>query len=149
MIFGPTKKSERQDEETATALVEVTELLGFEPARRRFFRWFALVNLAIWTVAGVFSSWLYYLFTEVISLTDTPGMVAVSVPLAVGFYGAYAFLRGRVVGVEDNKQLESDMMSTYQYNSDANKRWFVWIGSITFGLFNSAGVIGLVYFLGG
>jgi hypothetical protein len=148
MIFGPTKKSERQDEETAATLVEVTELLGFEPARRRFFRWFALINLAIWTAASVFSSWLYYLFTEVISLTDTPGMVAVGVPLVVGFYGAYAFLRGRVSGVEDNKQLESDMMSTYQYNADATKRWFVWVGSVTFGLLNALAVVGLVYVLG-
>jgi hypothetical protein len=149
MIFGPTKKSERQDEETAATLVEVTDLLGFEPARRRFLRRFALINLVIWATGAIFSSWLYYLFTEVMSLTDTPGLIAMLTPLVVGFYGAYAFLRGRVVGVEDNKQLESDMMSTYQYNSDANKRWFVWIGSITFGLFNSAGVIALVYFLGG
>lgn len=148
MIFGPTKKSERQDEETAATLVEVSEALGIESVRRRFFRRFALFNLAIWAIAAIFSSWLYYLFTEVFSLTDTPGVLAVVVPMIVGFFGAYAFLRGRVSGVEDNKQLESDMMATYQYNADAAKRWFVWVGSVTFGLLNALAVVGLVYVFG-
>jgi len=148
MIFGPSKKSERQDEETSVTLIEVAEALGIESIRRRFLLRFALFNLAIWVTAALFSSWLYYFFTEVISLTDTPGLVAMLAPLIVGFYGAYAFLRGRVSGVEDNKQLESDMMSTYQYNSDATRRWFVWVGSVTFGLLNALGVIALVYALG-
>jgi hypothetical protein len=149
MIFGPSKKSERRDEEMAATLVEVTEALAFEPVRRRFFRRFLILNLAVWAIAGIFSGWLYRIFTEVMSLTDTPGLIAVGTPFVLGFYAAYAFLRIRLPDVEDNKQLESDMMSTYQYNVDSTRRWYVWIGAILFGLLNALGVVMFVYLLAG
>lgn len=149
MIFGPSKKSERRDEEMAATLVDVTEALGYESVRRTFFRRFLFLNLAVWAIAGIFSGWLYQLFTEVLSLTDTPGIIAVGTPFVLGFYAAYAFLRIRVPDVEDNKQLESDMMSTYQYNADSTRRWYVWIGAILFGLLNALGVVTFVYVLGG
>ncbi|MEQ1764492.1 MAG: hypothetical protein ABL984_15285 [Pyrinomonadaceae bacterium] len=149
MIFGPTRKSERQDEETAATLIDVTEALGIESIRRRFFLRFALANLVVWVLVGAFAGWLYYLFTEVFSLTDTPGLIAVLVPFVIGFYGAYSFLRIRMPNVEDNKHLESEMLSTYHYNADSTKRWFVWVGAVTFGLLNAFGIIVFVYVLGG
>lgn len=148
-IFGPTTKSEKSDAETAAMLAEVTEDLGSARFRRRFFFLFAALNAAVWLAAVVFAQRLYHLFTEVFSVTDTPGIVALSLPFGFGFYSAYALLRIWFPDIEDNKQLGSAMMSSYGYNSDAAKRWRVWVAAAAFAVLNTFLLVALVSGLGG
>lgn len=148
-MFRPTKKSEKRDAETAATLTDLQDSLADARFRRRFFALFASLNLAVWIVGAVFANRLYYLFTEVVGLTDTPGIIAMSLPLGFGFYSAYSLLRQWFPDIEDNKQLDSDMMSTYAYQSDSTKRWYIWVASTGFAAINTIAIVFFVAWLGG
>jgi len=147
-MFGSSKRSEKRDAETAAVVAKVAESLGDTKFRRRFFLLFASLNAAVWMISTIFASQLYHLFTEVFSLSDTPGIAAISLPLGFGFYAAYAFLRMRSPDVEDNKQLGSNPMASYGYNTDSAKRWRVWVAASAFAFLNTLLLVSMVAWLG-
>lgn len=64
-------------------------------------------------------------------------MLMFSIPFGFGLYLAYTIFRIKMPDVEENKTLNSDFMGSMDYQTAANKRYYVWTASILAGVLNA------------
>jgi hypothetical protein len=133
-MFWNTKNSEKADDETAAKVVQIVEDLGNPWVLYRFLFVGIAGNVIIWLAVLIFPNSIYRVFGNIIS--DKIGMIILGVPLSFGLFTAYCLLRLKFPDIEDNKNLDSKMMASFNYQTDSTKRWFVWLFSILAGILN-------------
>ena len=135
-MFWKTRKSERDGEETAAAIAQITEDLGDPVLLYRFLLVCLAGNSIIWLAVLLFPNLVYRFIGPIAN--DRIGMIILGVPLGLGLFAAYCLLRIIFPDVEDNKNLASEMMASFTYQADSTRRWYIWLFSIVAGLANVA-----------
>jgi ABC-type antimicrobial peptide transport system permease subunit len=72
----------------------------------------------------------------IFGLSDKLGISILGFPFGFGLFTAYCLCRLKFPDIEDTKNLESEMMASFNYQSHSTKRWFIWLFSILFGVIN-------------
>ena len=106
-----------------------------------------LWKVLYFTVIFHILSWIFVIFFSKIEvfranrlggLTSKPVFISLSIPFFLSFALAYSIFRLKFPDMEENKTLDSDLMSSLEYQNNSNKRWILWMFSILAGLFNVA-----------
>ena len=137
MIWS-SKKQERENEKLAATMVELESALDNRRAARYFGLLAAAVLVFCWILVALLPNFLVRIYAILGGFSSGPVMIASSVPLWSGFFLAYSELRIRIPDLETKKTLDGEMMASFSYNEESNRRWFAWIGAILFGLGNLA-----------
>lgn len=135
-MFWETKKSEKENEKIAADYSQIAEDLG---DRRLLFRflWICLTgNIIIWLCVFLIPNLVYKFSSLIFGLSDKIGMSLLGVPFGFGLFFAYCLARLKFPDVEDDNNLESEMMSSFNYQTRSTKRWFIWLFSILAGVTN-------------
>ena len=135
-MFWETKKSEKENEELDRNLTELVDNLAHRSALLRFLAVCAAGNALVWLAVLATPSAVYQGFGLVYGLSDKVGMSLLGLPFGFAMFAAYCLLRLKFPDVEDNKQLDSAMMASFEYQAQSGKRWFIWMGSILAGVVN-------------
>ena len=142
-----SSKSEKADAYIAETYAMVAQKLDDQRLRRRFFLLFAGLNTMIWLLAVLAPNSINYIVWSIVSQSNKVGLAILGIPFAAALFSTYALLRMKFTALEDNKQLESHMMASYQYQADSTRRWFVWVGSAAAGAANVLLLIGVNSYL--
>ena len=146
-MFWETKKSEKQNEALDRNLTEIVENLGQRAALLRFLAVCLTGNALVWLAVLAAPQLTHQGFGLAFSLSDKVGMAALGLPFGFGLFAAYCLLRLRFPDVEENKNLDSDMMASFQYQAHSSKRWFIWMASVLCGVINVLLLIGADLYL--
>jgi hypothetical protein len=104
----------------------------------KYFLFFALGgNIAIWLLVLFFPSYVYNIVDYAAIISDKLRFGLIGIPLFFGTLFAYLLFRLKFPDIED-QILESDLMSTYSFQTNASTRWKIWIFSISVGVVNTA-----------
>ena len=146
-MFWETKKSEKENEKIAASYSQIVEDLG----NRRFlfrFLWICLAgNIVIWLCVLLLPNLVYKVFSSIFDSSDKIAVILLGFPFGFGLFSAYCLARLKFSDIEDNKNLESEMMASFNYQSHSTKRWFVWLFSILIGIINVALLVLTTLFL--
>lgn len=146
-MFWNHEKRERENEKIAADYSRIVEDLG---NKRLLFRllWICLAgNIVIWLCVFLIPNLVYKVFSSIFDLSDKIGISLLGIPFGFGLFFAYCLARLKFSGIEDNKNLESEMMASFNYQSHSTKRWFVWLFSILAGVINVALLVFITLFL--
>ena len=135
MLFE-SKKSEKEDEKIAASQMQMIEDLRNRRFLFRFLYVCTAANFIIWLSVILFPNFVYESFSRVFNLSDKVGVAILGIPFGFGLYNAYCLFRLKFPDAEDNKDLQSDMMASFNYQAHSSKRWFIWLFSIIFGVIN-------------
>lgn len=141
-MFG---RSEKRDEKTAERVVDFSEALSDTALLYRTITVLLAVNLAIWIVAIFVPDYFLLLIGLLERLGDKARFIPFSVPFGTGLWLAYSLARLRSPDLEDRKLLDSELMGTIAYNSEANRRYITWLVAIVAGVFNVLGFAWVVH----
>jgi hypothetical protein len=94
-------------------------------------------NIAIWLLVLFFPSYVYNIVDYSAVISDKLRFGLMGIPLLFGTFIAYFLFRLKFPDIEE-QNLESEIMSTYSFQTNASKRWKIWIASITIGIINTA-----------
>lgn len=146
-MFWETDKSEKENAEIAAGYSQIVEDLGDRRLLLRFL-WICLAGLvAAWLSVVLLPNLVYQYFSLIFDLSDKLGIAVLGLPFGLGLFTAYCLFRLKFPDVEDNKNLNSEMMASFSYQSDSTRRWFIWLFSILFGVINVALLILTTLFL--
>ena len=140
-MFWESKKSEKEDEKITAYQSQAIENLSDRQTLFRFLLICVLANAIIWFSVLIFPSFVHEKFSRIFDVSDKLAIALLGFPFGFGLFAAYSLCRLKFSDVEDNKNLESDMMSSFNYQSNSTKRWFVWLFSIVVGVLNLAFLI--------
>ncbi len=146
-MFWATKKSEKEDEKIAASLSQIVEDLG---NRRILFRflWICIIgNVILWLTVILIPNVVYEVSSRIFDISDKLAAFLLGIPFGLGLFTAYCLARLKFSDIEDNKNLESEMMASFNYQAHSTKRWFVWLFSILVGVGNAALLALLTVFL--
>lgn len=146
-MFWNHEKRERENEKIAAGYSRIVEDLG---NRRLLFRflWICLSgNILVWLCVFFIPNLVYKFSSLVFGLSDKIGWILLGFPFGFGLFSAYCLARLKFSDIEDNKNLESEMMASFNYQSHSTKRWFVWLFSILIGIINVALLVLTTLFL--
>lgn len=144
-MFWNNKKQEKQDEETAQTLIDFAETLNSSKQAFQILRRYLFLNIFIWAIVLIFPNLMVILFG--ILGSGKISIFFLGIPFGASLFLAYTFFRIKFPDVEANKTLDSDLMSSMNYQSSANKRFYVWTASILTGIFNTILFIVFAYIL--
>jgi hypothetical protein len=88
-------------------------------------------------------------FVTIFSLNNKLGMLLLGVPFGIGLYVTYAACRIKFPDIENNKNLEGDVMASFNYQAHSTKRWFVWLFATLCGVLNAGLLLGVGLFVAG
>jgi len=135
-MFWDTDKSEKDNEVVAAAYSHIVDDLGDRRLLLRYL-WICLAGLvAAWLSVMAIPNLVYQCFSLIFDLSDKLGIAALGLPFGLGLFTAYCLFRLKFPDIEDNKNLDSEIMASFNYQSDSTKRWFIWLFSILFGVIN-------------
>ncbi|HUF04546.1 MAG TPA: hypothetical protein VMM38_10260 [Aridibacter sp.] len=137
-MFG---NSEKQDEKVGEGVVAFTELLSDTRFLYRTIQIFGVLNITLWIIAVLFADRVIGLVDLLGRFGDKPRLVPFVIPFFAGWVLVYSLARLQSPDLEDRKLLDSDVMGSIAYNSEANRRFFTWIVAILAGVLNALGFI--------
>lgn len=135
-MFWDTKKSEKEDEKISAAYSQIVEDLGDKRFLYRFLLICIAANLFFWFGVLLFPNFVYDTFSRISDVNDKLAVTFFGFPFAFGLFMAYCLCRLKFSDIEDNKNLESDMMASFNYQSHSTKRWYIWLFSVLIGILN-------------
>ena len=146
-MFWNHKKRERENEKLAANHSQIIEDLADRRLLLRFL-WICLAgNIIIWLCVFLIPNPVYKFSSLIFGLSDKIGWLLLGIPFGFGLFSAYCLARLKFSDIEDNKNLESGMMASFNYQSHSTKRWFVWLFSILIGVINVALLVLTTLFL--
>jgi hypothetical protein len=146
-MFRKTEKSEKEDEKIAANIVQLVEDLGNKRLLLRFLWVCIFGNAFIWLSVLVLPNLVDTGFSVLFEFSDKLGIGALGIPFGFGLYTAYCLCRLKFPDVEDNKSLDSEILSSFNYQLQSKKRWFIWLFSILVGVFNVVSMVLTTLFL--
>lgn len=134
-MFWKTKKDEIANEKFDRAVSSFVEGLSNRAFLLRCLWLFASVNIVAWLGVMFFYERVFEAFSRLFDLNNKVGVAILGVPLTLGFLITYSLCRLKFPDIEENN-LQSEMMSSYNYQSHSMKRWYIWLFSICGGVLN-------------
>ena len=135
-MFWESKKQEKENEQLAANHSQIVQDLGDKQILFRFL-WICLTgNIIIWLCVFLIPNLVYKFSSLVFGLSDKIGVALLGFPFGFGLFFAYCLARLKFPDVEDDNNLESEMMSSFNYQTRSTKRWFIWLFSILVGVTN-------------
>ncbi len=98
-------------------------------------------NISVWLFATIFANFANERFMSVFNVSNKVGAMILGVPFGFAMWITYSLCRLKMPNLEDNKALNSEMMSSFTYQRDSTRRWTVWLFAIIVGVLNVFGLI--------
>ncbi len=137
-MFSPTKKSEKRDQEIAEHHSQIIEDLGNRKLLFQFL-WICIAgNAVVWLFVFLMPNFVFDISSRILDAGNKLAAILLGIPFGFGLFTAYCLARLKFSDIEDNKNLESEMMASFNYQAHSTKRWFVWLFSILVGVGNVA-----------
>jgi hypothetical protein len=95
-----------------------------------------LSNVILWLCVVVFPADVRYAFEKVINLNGKLGIAFLGIPLGLGLFLTYSLFRLKFADIEE-QNVESGPMGSFNYQSQAQKRYLVWLFSALGGVLNT------------
>ena len=92
--------------------------------------------MIFWFGVLLLPNFVYDTFSRIFDVNDKLAVLLFGFPFAFGLFMAYGLCHLKFSDIEDNKNLESDMMASFNYQSHSTKRWFIWLFSVIIGIMN-------------
>ena len=148
-MFSGTKKSEKEDEKIAENFSRIVEDLGNRQLLFRFL-WICIIgNVILWLTVFLIPNVVYEVSGRIFDTGNKLAALLLGIPFGFGLFTAYSLARLKFSDIEDNKNLDSEMMASFNYQAHSTKRWFVWLFSILVGVGNVALLVLTTLFLNG
>lgn len=129
-------ENEKEDTKIANNFIIVVDSMAERNVLWRFFLIGILTNLLLWTAVFLMPEKIYQGFTLVSGLSDKLAMGLLGIPLFFTAFTIYSLFRFKFPDIEEQK-LQSEMMSTFAYQANSAKRFWIWIGSFSVGVINT------------
>jgi len=112
-----SSESAKEDERIAANVAQIVENFGDKRLVLSFF-WICLAGIAvIWLSALGIPNLVHEGFGLVFALCDKPGIAVLGLPFGFGLCTTYCLCRLRFPDIEDHKDLGSDLMASFHYQS--------------------------------
>ncbi|MEK7724213.1 MAG: hypothetical protein AAB336_07705 [Acidobacteriota bacterium] len=131
------QEDRKTDEAIAKNFSSVVDSMADRRVLWRLFLIGILANSLIWMAVLLMPEMVYKGFNLISVVSDKLGKALLGIPLFFTAFTVYALFRFKFPDIEEQK-LESEMMSTFVYQANSAKRFWIWISSITFGIINTA-----------
>ena len=135
-MFWENEKDEKDNEKMSESLIAFTDDLSNKSFLKRFLLFSVSTNIIIWLCILLMPETINRTFGAIFDLSNKLGAAILGIPFGLALFSAYSICRLMFPNLEDNKQLNADLMSSFDYQSDSTKRWFVWLFSILVGIIN-------------
>ncbi len=129
----------------------INKLLGSVSTRQKLLRFLYIcigLNLLIWISIVLFPVDVYYAFSRVHEMNDKMSKVVLAIPFTLEMAITYLIFRFKFPDIEE-QNLGSEVMGSYAYQADSQKRWLVWLFSTVGGVLNLLLVILATFHFGG
>lgn len=146
-MFWNTEKNEKINAEFDENFSDFMEVLANRAWLWRVLSFCLFCLFSVWGFVIFFSNIFLAIVRVLGGFTSKQTLLLLGIPFILGIVSAYSIFRLKFPDIEENKLLESDLMASISYEQNANKRWFIWIFSILFGLINILLVIFTAIFL--
>ena len=120
-MFWETKKSEREDEKIAENYSQIVEDLG---DRRLLFRflWICIIgNVILWLTVILIPNLVYEVSSRIFDTSNKLAALLLGIPFGLGLFTAYCLARLKFSDIEDNKNLDSEMMASFNYEAHSTQ----------------------------
>ena len=95
-----------------------------------------LANLLIWFAVLMMPEKIFQAVYLISSLSNKIGLGILGIPLLFTSFTVYWLFRLKFPDIEEH-DLDSEMMSTFTYQANSAKRFWIWIGSFSVGIINT------------
>ncbi len=137
-MFWESEKQEKENDKAGAQLSTLLEELRHKYLLRRFLFLCAAGNILAWLLDLLMPEAVNRIFGWIFAVSDKIGASVLGFPFGFALFTAYCLCCLKMPDVEENKTLQSDMISSFNYQADSMRRWFVWLFSITVGIVNVA-----------
>jgi hypothetical protein len=134
-MFWEDEKEEKRNEKFDAGLSRLVDGLSDRTSLFRFLWICIALNAVLWLFALFFHEFVNERYTQLLGVSDKIGIGVLFIPLALGFFITYSLCRIKFPDIEENN-LQSEMMASYNYQSQSLKRWYIWLFSILGGVLN-------------
>jgi len=135
-MFWETEKDEKENEKISARLTAFTNNLSDKRVLHQSLLIYLSGNIIIWLCVLLMPQTINRVFDSIFELSNKLGVMILGIPFGLALFSTYALCRLKLPNIEDNKQLKTDLMSSFDYQSDSTKRLFVWLFSITVEVIN-------------
>ena len=130
------REDSKRDTEIAKNFSKAVDSMADRNILRRFLLIGVLTNFLIWSAVFLMPEKIYQGFSLVSSMSDKIAIGLLGIPLFFTAFTVYALFRLKFPDIEEQK-LDSEMMSTFAYQRNSAKRFWIWIGSFSVGIINT------------
>jgi hypothetical protein len=134
-MFWEDEKEEKRNEKFDADLSRLVDGLSDRTSLFRFLWICIALNAVLWLCALLFHEFVNERYRQIFNISDKIGIGVLFIPLAAGFFIIYSLCRIKFPDIEENN-LQSEMMASYNYQSQSLKRWYIWLFSILGGVLN-------------
>lgn len=117
---------------------QINSLLGNMSVRKKLLRiiyFFGAINIAIWLCCLLFPFDIRDAFERVHDLNQKFSIIVLTVPFSLGVLITYGLFRIKFPDIEEF-ELDSEVLGSYAYQRNSQKRWLVWLFSTVGGIVN-------------
>lgn len=134
-MIRPEGRGEENFEELGR---QINSLLGDLSVRKKLLRIifiFGTINIAIWLCCLIFPGDVRSAFERVHELNQKFSILVLAFPFSLGMLITYSIFRIKFPDIEEI-ELDSEVLGSYSYQSNSQKRWLVWVFSTIGGVLN-------------
>lgn len=129
-------ENEKEDTRIAKNYTAIVDSMEYRKMLWRLFLIGILTNFLLWSAVFLMPEKIYQGFTLVSGLSDKLGIGLLAIPLFFTAFTVYSLFRFKFPDIEEQK-LDSEMMSTFAYQKNSAKRFWIWVGSFATGTVNT------------
>ncbi len=130
------REDRKTDEAIAKNFTSVVDSMADRNFLWRLFLIGILANFLIWMAVLLMPEMVYKGFNFVNQFSNKLSMGIFGIPLFFTAFTVYALFRFKFPDIEEQK-FESKMMSTFAYQANSAKRFWIWVSSFAVGIINT------------
>jgi hypothetical protein len=134
-MFWEDEKEEKRNEKFDAGLSRLVDGLSDRTNLFRFLWICIALNVVLWLCVFFFHEFVNERYRQLFGVSDKIAIGVLFIPLALGFFITYSLCRLKFPDIEENN-LQSEMMASFNYQSQSLKRWYIWLFSSLGGVFN-------------
>lgn len=129
-------ENEKEDPQIAQNFSKVVDSMADRNLLRRFRLIGFLTNCLVWSAVFLMPETIYKGFNLVNAFSNKLSLGLLGIPLIFTTFTIYGLFRLKFPDIEEQK-LDSEMMSTFAYQANSAKRFWIWVGSFAVGIVNT------------
>jgi hypothetical protein len=96
-----------------------------------------LANFLIWLIVLSAPEAVIVFYVSLGGVSSKLSNILFFVPVASGFMSAYSLFRWKFPDIEENRNLASGLMASFEYQNHSAKRYLIWLLSMIAGVSNA------------